>query len=510
MNLRQDSTDTSSIAIKRGIAILKEHRHLIFVASVTLAALGLVVISFLPNIYRASTTILVDPQKIPERYVASTVTTDPNERLNTLTQQVLSSSRLGEIIDRNNLYASQRRRKSREEIIDYMRKQITIVLIQGSDQDLSSFSISYDSNDRWSVASITNQLAATFINWNEQDRRQQAHDTAQFLSNELERAKEGLEQQEDALQAFKMKHVGATPDQLDANLQALSRLQSQLQANMDAISRLDEERIMLTQVKPAAPNSPVKPTERDQLLQEKTRLETQLWTLKRQFTDTYPDVITTQQELDQVEARLAALPTAQPDLPDSYDASTKLRLEIIDKELARHKQEQASLQQQIASYQGKVDEVPVLETEMTELTRNYETSQQNYQSLLDKTLSAGISQDLERKQQGERFIILDPAKTPSRPIQPKRLPLMVAAVPLSFLIVSAVVLGVCSLLGKVRSEDELKMMLPPKVLVLGTIPPIMSLADTRLRKTLILQSTLVFALICMALIFFLHKVKPII
>lgn len=509
MNLRQDSTDTSSIAVKRSIAILKEHLHLIFVISVTLAAFSLVIISLLPNIYRATTTILVDPQKIPERYVASTVTADPNERLNTLTQQVLSSSRLGEIIDRNNLYSSQRRHNSREEIIDYMRKQIKIELVQGSDQGLSSFTISYDSNNRWQVASITNQLAASFINWNEQDRQQQARDTAQFLSVELERAREGLEQQESALQSFKMRHVGATPDQLDANLQALSRLQSQLQANMDAISRLDEERLMLTQAKPVAPSNPAEPTEHEQLLQEKTKLETQLLVLKRQFTDTYPDVITTQQELDDVNARLAALPTTRPNSPASYDADTKIRLEIISKELDRHRQEQASIQQQIASYQGKVDEVPVLETQMTELTRNYETSRQNYQSLLDKTLSAGMSQDLERKQQAERFIILDVAKTPSRPIQPKRLPLMAAAVPVAFLIVSAVVVGVCSLLGKIQSEDELRMMLPPKTPILGTIPPITSRADAGSRKILILQSTMVFVLICAVLIAFFHKVKPI-
>jgi polysaccharide biosynthesis transport protein len=509
MNNRQLDSDNSSAAIKQGIAILKEHRHLIFVVSVMLAALGLVVVSLLPDVYRATTTILVDPQKIPERYVASTVTTDPNERLNTLTQQVLSVSRLEEIIDRNNLYPGLRRRKSREEIVDYMRKQIKIVLVQGSDQGLSSFSISYDNNNRWLVASITNQLAASFINWNEEDRQQQAHDTAQFLSGELERAKQGLEDQESALQSFKMKHVGATPDQLDANLQALSRLQSQLQSDMDAISRLDEERLMLMQAKPVTPTVQAQPTERGRLLQEKSRLESELWGLKRQFTNTYPDVIATQQELDNVNAKLAALPAPPPDSPDNYDANTQVRLAIINKELERHRQEQAALQQQIATYQGKVDEVPVLETQMTELTRNYETSRQYYQSLLDKTLSAGMSQDLERKQQAERFIILDEAKTPAKPIQPQRLPIMAATVPLAFFIVSAVVLVVCFLLGKVRSDDEVRMMVPAKTLVLGTIPPIESRADAGLHKLLILQSTIVFALICTALIFFLHKVKPI-
>ncbi len=501
--------NASAAAVKQSLSLLKKYRYIVFLSSLFLASLGIAAISRMPDVYRATTTILVDPQKIPERYVSSTVTSDPNDRLNTLKQQVLSTSRLQEIIDRGNLYPKLRKHKSREEVLDYMRGKIKIELIQGSEQGLSSFTISYEDGERTVVAPIANQLAASFIDWNLAVRQQQAHDTAQFLNSELEQAKKSLEEQEGHLQAFKMQHVGSTPDQLDANLQALSRLESQLQATTDSISRLDEERILLTQTKPAKSDDPlVSLSERGRLLEEKHRLESEIWKLKRQFTDTYPDVVIAQDELKNINSRLAALPPSPADKSDSFDSNTQVRLGIINKDLERRKQQQVELQQQIAAYQGKVDSVPVLETQLTELTRNYEISRQNYQSLLDKTLSAGMSQDLERQQQAERFIILDPARTPEKPIRPKRLPFMAGAVLGSFLIAPGILIGFGLLAGRVGSEDDLKAMLP-KVPILGTIPPITSMADIRRGRALILQTIIASLIICLALIVFLHKVKPI-
>ncbi|HLH34943.1 MAG TPA: hypothetical protein VKX41_09725 [Alloacidobacterium sp.] len=509
MQQKQVVTESSaSEMIQQCLAILKRHRYVAFLSALSLASLAIVGISLLPNIYRATTTILVDPQKIPERYVASTVTSDPNERLNTLKQQILSSSRLQEIIDRNNLYPRLRGRKSREEILDLIRKRIKIELVQGSDQGLSSFTISYEDGDRSLVAPITNQLAASFIDWNLAVRQQQAHDTAQFLSGELERAKKSLEEQEGRLQAFKMTHVGATPDQLDANLQALSRLQTQIQANTDSLSRLEEERLLLTQTKSPKTNDLSSLSERGRLLEEKHHLENQIWDLRRQFTDTYPDVVIARDQLKNVNARLAALPPSPSDPTDSLDQNTQVRLSIIDKEIERRKQQQTALQHQVSSYQGKVDEVPVLETQLTELTRNYEISRQNYQSLLDKSLSAGMSQDLERQQQAERFIVLDPAGTPEKPVSPKRLPLMAGAVLVAFLLAPAAVIGIGLLSGTLGSEDEIKKMYP-KVPILGTIPAISSRVDVVRGRRAILGTVLASATICIALILFLHKVKPI-
>jgi len=511
MTEEEESTHAGApLTMQSCLAAVRKHVHLTVTTCLAILALGIVGVSLLPNIYRATTTILVDPQKIPERYVASTVTSDPNARMTTLTQQVLSASRLQEIIERYNLYPDKRKTASREELVEYMRSK-TKVEIKPSpepEQGLSSFTITYESTDRNIVAPVTNQLATSFISWNLKARQQQALGTTQFLSGELELAKKSLEEQENALEQYRLQHAGATPDALTGNLQALSRLQSESTANQDAINRLDQERILLTQVKPTEPRAtPL--TERDRLVQEKRRLETELWNMKRQFTDTYPDVIATNEQIQEINRRLAALPESTASSVDQMDSNTKVRLSLIEKELQRHKELQESLRQQIQSFQGKVDSVPVLETHLAELSRNYEVSRQNYQSLLDKTLSAGMSEQLEQKQQAERFTVLDPAKTPEKPIKPSRIPLFAGVIFAAFFLPLGGTIAREVFSPAIKTESHLKDLLPIRIPVLGTIPPIDSKRDTRRARWMKLQTSFLVIVFCAALAIFLIKVRPI-
>jgi succinoglycan biosynthesis transport protein ExoP len=496
----------SSFTLKQCFAAMRKHIHLILISSAIILATGIVSVSLLPNIYSATTTVLVDPQKIPERYVASTI--DPNAQLNTLAQQVLSSSRLQEIIERYNLY-SNLQTSSREEVIEYMRSKTKIDIKPSlePEQGLSSFSITYENTDRAIVAVVTNQLAASFIAWNLKARQQQAFGTTEFLSSELDEAKKSLEEQETALQEYRMQHAGATPDALTGNLQALSRLQAESEANEDAISRLDQERILLSQTSSADPRvAPL--TERDRLIQDKRRLEGELSELKRQFTDSYPDVISVKEQIKDASARLAAIPESS-NTTDHLDSTTKVRLTLIEKELQRHRELKANLQAQIRSFQGKVDSVPILESRLAELTRNYEVSRQNYQSLLDKTLSAGMSEQLEKKQQAARFMILDPAKTPEKPLKPKRMPLFLGVVALSIVLPLGAVLAKEALSSVIKSETQLKELLSPNIPVLGTIPPIQNQRDIRRAKWMTFQTSVLLVITCAALVIFLFKVRPV-
>lgn len=496
----------SSFTLKQSFAALRKQIHLILISSAIILATGIVSVSLLPNIYSATTTVLVDPQKIPERYVASTI--DPNAQLNTLAQQVLSSSRLQEIIERYNLY-SNLQTSSREEVIEYMRSKTKIDIKPSlePEQGLSSFTITYENTDRAIVAVVTNQLAASFIAWNLKARQQQALGTTEFLSSELDGAKQSLEEQETALQEYRMQHAGATPDALTGNLQALSRLQAESEANEDAISRLDQERILLSQTSSADPRvAPL--TERDRLIQDKRRLESELSELKRQFTDSYPDVISVKEQIKDASARLAAIPESS-NTTDHLDSTAKVRLTLIDKELQRHRELKANLQAQIRSFQGKVDSVPILESRLAELTRNYEVSRQNYQSLLDKTLSAGMSEQLEKKQQAARFMILDPAKTPEKPLKPKRMILFLGVVVLSIVLPLGAVLAKEALSGVVKSETQLRELLSPHISVLGTIPPIQNQLDIRRARWMTFQTSILLVLTCAALVIFLLKVRPI-
>ena len=493
--------------LKQSIYILKTHPRSIFLASLLTVITGIVVITLIPDKYKATTTVLVDPQKIPERYVASTVTSDPNAHIEMLTQQVLSASRLQGIIDELNPYPELQKKLSREELIDYVRSKIKIEVTAVAAQSLSSFSISYIDGNRWLVAPVANKLAASFIEWNLKSRQQQAVVTTQFLSNELKQAQQGLQEQESALEQFRMQHAGATPDQLDANLQALSRLQAEVQSHRDAIGRLDEERLLISQQPITDSRDPSTLGVRGRLLQERNRLENELRTLRRQYTDSYPDVVNLTAQLDSVNAQLSATPGPDPASPDKSDSPIGLRQNLINKDIERHKEQIATLQGEIAGYQEKVQAVPILETQLAELTRNYETSRQNYQSLLDKRLSAGMSEDLERRQQSERFTVLDPATTPEKPFQPKRLPLLAGAVVLGFVLPGVLIIAMHLNDGTIRSEADLTSLMPNRCKVLATVPPIVNGSDIRRSRLLWVHTAMISLLACGTLIAFLMKVR---
>lgn len=462
------------------------HRGWIFLGTVFFSLAGFTVIFLLPDHYKASTTILVDPQKVPEQYVGPTVGSDPVQRLNTITDQVLSSTRLQRIVDELGLYPELRDKLSREEIVEVMRKSVDVKVKQGSSSELSSFTIEYKGMHAQEVAKAANQLAASFIEWNVENRKQQAENTRQFLASQLKNAKTNLEEQERKLSDFKMQHVGEMPEQQAANLQVLSQLQTQLQANAEAMNRLEVERTLLArgldltgQVATSRPaTAPV--TERARLEAERLQLKQLIVDLERRDTAAHPEVRQATSRLQRIEAQLSGLP---PDPPltadDNENSPVTVRLQLLEREAKRLTEERARIAFQISSYRGKVEAVPVREQQMAELNRNYSVSKEHYQSLLDKTFSAGMAADLERKQQAEHFTILDVAQVPEKPFQPKRALML----PGAFLLA----LALCILLARLKDimdnslkvEREIKALLPGSVPLLTAIPRIRGAEDRR-------------------------------
>jgi len=463
---------------------VRHYRRWIFLGTVLFSLAGFTFVLLLPDRYKATTTILVDPQKVSEKYVSPTVSSDPGQRLSTITQQVLSTTRLQQIIDDMQLYPDLRGKVSREELIDLMRKDITITVKQGSSAGLSAFTIEYEGRQRQQVAQVANQLAASFIEWNVKSREQQAQDTTEFLAAQLKEAKQNLEQQEARLSAFKMRHLGEMPEQQPANMQALSQLQGQFQANADALNRLEVERTLLSRGLENSSTGTDKTvpvlTERGRLEAERRQLKAQLQDLQNRYTSAHPEVVDVAGRLQRVETRLKSLPPDPPVVAEQQDnTAVTVRLQILDREAKRLTEDQKRITGQMASYRSKVDAVPVREQEMAELNRNYSVSKDHYQSLLDKTFSAGMAADLEKKQQAEHFTILDLAQVPEKPFKPKRGLMLLAAL----LAALATSLGLAYLKdmlnGTVKFERELKSMLPASVPLLAVVPQLQAAADRR-------------------------------
>ena len=321
---------------------VRHYRGWIFLGTVLLSLAGFTFVLLMPDRYKATTTILVDPQKVSEKYVSPTVSSDPGQRLTTITQQVLSTTRLQQIIDDMHLYPELRGKMSREELIELMRKDIAITVKQGSSSGLSAFTIEYEGRQRDQVAQVANQLAASFIEWNVKSREQQSQDTTEFLDAQLKEAKQNLEQQEARLSAFKMRHLGEMPEQQSANMQALTQLQAQFQANADSLNRLEVERTLLSRglESPNTGEVRVAPvlTERAKLEGERRRLRALLLDLQNRYTSAHPEVVDTASQLQRVEDRLKVLPPDPPVVAEVHDntaVTVRLQLWIVKRNASR-------------------------------------------------------------------------------------------------------------------------------------------------------------------------------
>ncbi len=416
---------TSDINIWDYIEILYKRIWYIIIPIVVSVGAAAALCYFLPKSYRSSTLILVEQQKVPENYVKSSVSSSIEDRLGTIREQIMSRTLLQKVIDEFKLYRDEAQKKTPEEIIEIMRKHLGINIEKGR-KNIDAFSISYEGRDPYSVMQVTNKLTSLFIEENLKSREAFVMGTTTFLDNELAGIKAELQKQEASLQEFKKRYMGALPEQMTANLQTLTRLQMDMQATADALARAEERRSALL----AGGGTMV---DRDNIIivdpenARLTQMERELADLKSRFTDKHPEIIQKKNEINELKQGIMAAkaerekhPAARTSRPVQSPAEAALQgqYEELNIEIGRLKARQKALEKQTAEYQARVENTPAREQQMLAIQRDYENTKSHYQSLLDKKLNARISENLEKRQQGEQFRIMDPANLPVKPFSP--------------------------------------------------------------------------------------------
>jgi polysaccharide chain length determinant protein (PEP-CTERM system associated) len=399
------------------IDIIIRRRWILIIPLMLALAVGSYLAVTLPKIYEAETLILVEPQRVPTNYVQSVVSSEVEERINTLSQQILSRTNLEKIIGQFNLYTGpQFEGMFTEDKVNALRKNITVQTTQ-SRRETNAFSITYRGKDPQTVMDVTNTLASYFIDENLKVREAQAIGTSDFLEAELVSMRRRLEEQERALEAYRTSNMGELPEQLETNLRILDRLQEQLTERQeglrDARSRLAMLRNqasagLLTDQAAAGDTGPREPDPLDP-----AALQAELARLQSRYTDKHPDIIKIKQQLKDLEANGT---TSADEAPAARREPTQIT--DVRREIENTAADIGRIQSEIMTYERRVESTPKREQELMALQRDYENLQESYSSLLNRKLEADISVNMERKQKGEQFRVLDQARLPKRPVEP--------------------------------------------------------------------------------------------
>lgn len=419
------------------LAIARRRIWWLVLPSVIVPVLAFLVSLKIPNRYTSQTTVLVDQQKVPDNFVKAVVTEDLNGRLATMQEQILSRSRLQPMIERFGLFKAEQRKVPMEELVDRMRKLITVTPIRPNEAkrgDMPGFSISFTAENARLAQQVCAEITSMFVSENLKAREQTAVGTTEFLRSQLDEAKSKLDNQDSRLAQFKMKYTGQLPEQEATNLGMLATLNSQLEATTQMLARAQQDKTYsesLLAQQTAAWRASRNTTNPDTLEQQLSTLQSQLVTLQSKYTEVHPDIIKLKREIAKLKKELSENASAS----DAFakDATKvgvneppqlqQLRLQIhqLESVVKERSGEQQRLRQQIGLYQSRVQLSPRVEEEYKQLTRDYTTAQKFYDDLLNKMTQSEMATNLERRQQGEQFRVMDPPNLPEKPTYPNRL-----------------------------------------------------------------------------------------
>jgi len=501
------------------LAIWSRRKWIAIFAFVAVASATATVTAVLPKIYQSTATILVVGQQVPPDFVRPLPGT-LDTRLQAINQEILSRSRLEELINRFDLYPN-RQEAGPDVRIERMRRDIEVKPAGTGGGPMIGFTVRYSGRDPQTVALVTNTIASYYIEENMKVRERQATGTADFLKVQLGQVKGRLETQERHVSEFKRRYLGELPTQLEPNLATLERLNTQFRVNAEKQMRAKEQRQELARMidsmnsvapaptssgssspKPQAAHAPAAP---DPNAVRLFRMKQECKDMLNKFSPRYPDVIQCKQDVEALEKQVqdaarerqaaeaaaaeakrqsaaaeAAAAKAKEEkvaARDPYVVQMEEALNQLAVEITALKEEEAKLRADMGTYQQRVDNTPRRDLEFQELSRDYGSTRELYNTLLKRYEEAQLSENLEQRQKGEQFRILEPAVAAGTPVAPNRPRLLLAGLGLSLALAVGLVILAEQLDTSFHNIDELRAITSFPVLV--SIPRIVTEGDVR-------------------------------
>jgi polysaccharide chain length determinant protein (PEP-CTERM system associated) len=451
------------------LAALRRRKWIVLVLTLLGPVVGIAIARILTPSYTSESLVLVEEQHVPESFVRPIISEDVVSRLRSMQEQVLSRSRLQALIERFGLFKDER--PITQTVVDGMRENTSVTILldflnqtkkkksiwdsllgmfsskgeekggegatpqyipRKDSQPVTGFTVDFTYEDPHVAQQVCAEITSMFLEENLRERQQDAQGTTDFLSAQVTEAKGKLDEQDAKLAAFKRRYLGALPEEQQSNLQVLGTLNTQLSAVTDQLGRAEQDKAysesllaqQLAELK--ASQQTGEGTEGGLIERQLIDLRQKAVLLEGHYTSDYPDLIKTKREIAQLEKQAvdeaAANSKSAKPLPAEKEPPQiqQLRAQLQqDEEQIRIKvKDQERLQNQIKLYESRVQLTPAVEQEYKQLTRDYRTALDFYNDLLNKRDQSAMASDMERRQQGEQFIVLDSANLPVIPSFP--------------------------------------------------------------------------------------------
>jgi polysaccharide chain length determinant protein (PEP-CTERM system associated) len=457
----------------------------------------------IPARYTSTTTILVERPSVPKDFVTPNVGQDLQGRLQSITQQILSRTRLLTIINRQHLY-ERHGQIGADAKVDLMRQDIDVQVVRSDNQkELTGFTVAFTAVNPQLAQQVTTELTDLFIDENVRTRQQESQGTTKFLQSQLDSLSATLAEQEAKLREYKARHEGELPSQQASNIQILSGLETQLKGEQDGLNNAKQQTIYMKSLSEDYRMLPVASDAGDDsqasgivaVEHDLEQLRARLANLSSHYTDGYPDVQNLRREIAKMEARrtelLAGIGVAESQVTsgekdtEPHPRNPKLmqiesQLKANQAEITNREGAIATLTSRIAIYQARLNIAPVREQELADLTRGYEQMKATYDDLMRKKNLSEMATNMEQMQQGERFRIIDPPGLPTSPVWPNRPKLCGIGLAVGLALGLVVVFSSEVSQDRLHSEKQLKALVPAPVL--SEVPDIMTAADLHRKK----------------------------
>ena len=428
--------------VKKYLDLLLQRWKLIVACLLVAVTVGLALYLRMPKLYRSSVLLSYEQQQInPGRMAPEREGQRLRDTVSTLSELVMSRNNLEELILQFDLYPEARQKLPIEDVIEAMRKNITISPSSRGD----TFTVDFQGTQQNKVMKVTNALGSKFIEENLKYREERATETSKYTEDELNLAKVVLDKKEQAMRDYKLQYYNEMPEQRQSNLARLSSLHEQYQGMQDSVQDLERTRVMAQEqiaLRKRLGNAlagggqaglanetsaSARPVGKYAQLQQ---LRQYLDGLLNKYTEKHPEVRRTRQLIAKLETDLESEPPPEKSKTGSGSSrmhrvpqdpeiqQLQLQVKEIDLNIKNLKKDQEKIKGEINRYEKWIEAAPVREAEWNALTRDYNELRRHYDYLVAQNLQAGSVEHLERKQKGSKFKIIDPARFPDKPFKP--------------------------------------------------------------------------------------------